>query len=65
MTSRLSLSTIGREVVRILNDPVVKQRSEASGGYIKTSTPDEFAAFMRREAARWGTALKELGMHYD
>jgi tripartite-type tricarboxylate transporter receptor subunit TctC len=48
-----------------LNDPVVKRKSEASGGYIETSTPAEFAAFMRKEAQRWGKALAELGLRYD
>jgi tripartite-type tricarboxylate transporter receptor subunit TctC len=64
-TPKPIVDKLNREVVRILNDPVVKQRSESSGGYIHTSTPDEMTAFMRREAARWGPALKELGLHYD
>jgi tripartite-type tricarboxylate transporter receptor subunit TctC len=64
-TPRPIIDKLNREVARILNDPVVKQRSEASGGYIQTSTPEEFTAFMRTEAARWGRALKDLGIHYD
>lgn len=64
-TPRAIIDKLNREVVRILNDPAVKQKSEATGGYIQTSTPEEFAAFMRREAARWGPALKDLGLHYD
>jgi len=64
-TPKPIIDTLNREVVRILNDPEVKKKSEAIGGYIETSTPDEFAAFMRREAGRWGPALKELGLHYD
>ena len=59
------IDKLNREVVRILNDPAVKQKSEATGGYIETTTPEGMAAFMRREAARWDKALKELGMHYD
>ncbi len=64
-TPRAIIDKLNREVVRILNDPEVKRKSEAIGGYIETSTPEAFAAFMRREAARWGKALKELGLHYD
>jgi tripartite-type tricarboxylate transporter receptor subunit TctC len=48
-----------------LNDPVVKRKSEATGGYIETSSPAEFAAFMRKEADRWGRALRELGLRHD
>ncbi len=64
-TPRGIVDKLNREVVRILNDPAVKQKSEATGGYIRTSSPEEMAAFMRKEAARWGAALKELGIHYD
>ena len=64
-TPRAIVDKLNGEVVRVLNDPAVKQKSEASGGYIETSTPDEFALLMRREAARWGRALKDLGIHYD
>jgi tripartite-type tricarboxylate transporter receptor subunit TctC len=64
-TPRPIIDKLNRKVAEILNDPVVKRRSEASGGYIVTSTPEEFAVFIRREAERWGKALKELGMRFD
>jgi len=64
-TPRPIVDKLNREVVRILNDPAVKQKSESTGGYIRTSTPEEMTAFMRKEAARWSAALKELGIHYD
>jgi tripartite-type tricarboxylate transporter receptor subunit TctC len=59
------IDKLNREVARILNDPVVKRKSEATGGYIETSSPAEFAAFMRKEADRWGRALRELGLRHD
>jgi tripartite-type tricarboxylate transporter receptor subunit TctC len=64
-TPRSIVDKLSREVARALNDPVVKHRSEASGGYIETSTPEEFTVFMRKEAMRWSRALKDLGLHYD
>jgi tripartite-type tricarboxylate transporter receptor subunit TctC len=64
-TPRAIVDKLNREVVRILNDPAVKQKSEAIGGFIQTSTPEEMTTFMHKEAARWGVALKELGIHYD
>src|SRR4029077_17148465 len=57
-TPRGIVDKINREVVRILNDPAAKQKSESTGGYIRTSTPEEMTAFMRKEAARWSAALK-------
>jgi tripartite-type tricarboxylate transporter receptor subunit TctC len=64
-TPKPIVDKLNREVVRILNDPAVKQKSESTGGYIGTSTPEEMTDFMRKEAARWSAALKELGIHYD
>jgi tripartite-type tricarboxylate transporter receptor subunit TctC len=32
---------------------------------VDISTPEEFAAFIRSEAARWEKMLKEAGIRYD
>jgi tripartite-type tricarboxylate transporter receptor subunit TctC len=59
------IAKLNHEVVRILGDPAVRQKSEATGGYIETTTPAGMTAFMRHEADRWEKALKELGLRYD
>jgi tripartite-type tricarboxylate transporter receptor subunit TctC len=64
-TPKPIVDKLNREVVRILNDPQVKRKSEAVGGYLEPSTPEGMTAFMRREAARWEKALNDLGLHYD
>jgi tripartite-type tricarboxylate transporter receptor subunit TctC len=38
------------EVAKILSDPAIKAKADASGLYPATSTPAEFAAFIRRSA---------------
>jgi tripartite-type tricarboxylate transporter receptor subunit TctC len=53
------------EVAKILSDPAIKAKADASGLYPATSTPAEFAAFIRKEAERWSTVVKESGMKYD
>src|SRR6266481_4792974 len=53
------------EVVKILADPAIKSKADASGLFPATSTPAEFAAFIRKEAERWSTVVKETGMKYD
>jgi tripartite-type tricarboxylate transporter receptor subunit TctC len=53
------------EVVKILADPAIKAKADASGLFPATTTPAEFAAFIRREAARWSTVVKETGIQYD
>jgi tripartite-type tricarboxylate transporter receptor subunit TctC len=53
------------EVAKILAEPAIKAKADASGLYPATSTPAEFAAFIRKEAQRWSTVVKETGMKYD
>jgi tripartite-type tricarboxylate transporter receptor subunit TctC len=53
------------EVAKILAEPAIKARADASGLFPATSTPAEFSAFIRKEAQRWSTVVKETGMKYD
>jgi tripartite-type tricarboxylate transporter receptor subunit TctC len=53
------------EVAKALADPAVKAKADASGLLPATSTPAEFAAFIRKEAQRWSSVVKETGMKYD
>jgi tripartite-type tricarboxylate transporter receptor subunit TctC len=53
------------EVAKILADPAIKAKADASGLYPATSTPAEFAAFIRKEAQRWSVVVKDSGMKYD
>jgi tripartite-type tricarboxylate transporter receptor subunit TctC len=53
------------EVARILADPAIKTKADAAGLFPATSTPAEFAAFIRKEAARWSTVVPETGLKYD
>ena len=53
------------EVAKALADPAVKAKADASGLFPATSTPAEFAAFIRKEAQRWSTVVKDTGMKYD
>ena len=53
------------ETAKILNDPGVKARADAVGLYPASSTPAEFSAFIRGEAARWQPVVKKSGLHFD
>jgi tripartite-type tricarboxylate transporter receptor subunit TctC len=53
------------KVVQILADPAIKEKSERTGNYAVTSTPEEFSAFIRREAERWSKVLKDANIRYD
>jgi tripartite-type tricarboxylate transporter receptor subunit TctC len=53
------------EVAKILRSPEVKQKMVALGAQPVGSTPDEFAAFIKAEMARWGKIIKEKGIRSE
>jgi tripartite-type tricarboxylate transporter receptor subunit TctC len=53
------------ETEKILNDPAIKARANAVGLYLSSSTPAEFAAYIRSESARWQPVVKKSGLHFD
>jgi tripartite-type tricarboxylate transporter receptor subunit TctC len=64
-TARPIIDKIHAEVVKILTDPAVREKSERTGNYPVTSTPDQFSAFIRKEADRWGKVMKETAIKVD
>jgi len=43
----------------------VRQKFDQSGNFAVSSTPEEFAAFIRREANRWSKVLKDVDIKFD
>ena len=64
-TPKPIIDKINAEVVKILTDPAVKERSERTGNYPVTNTPEQFSAFIVKEADRWGKAIKDSGIKLD
>ena len=64
-TPKPIVDKIHAAVVKILTDPSVKERSEHTGNYPVTNTPEQFAAFIGKEADRWGKAIKDIGIKFD
>ena len=64
-TPKPIIDKIHAEVVKILADPAIKERSERIGNYPVTSTPEDFAVFLRKEADRWSTVVKDSGIRFD
>jgi tripartite-type tricarboxylate transporter receptor subunit TctC len=59
------VSKLQQEVAKVLADPAIKAKADAAGLYPATSTPAEFAAFIKTEADRWSKVVAESGMKYD
>ncbi len=64
-TPKPLIAKINAEVVKILSDPAAKEKSEQTGNYPVTSTPEQFAAFIRKEADRWQKVIRETGIKFD
>jgi tripartite-type tricarboxylate transporter receptor subunit TctC len=53
---------INREVVAVVNAPATQAALNKQGVVTKTSTPDELAALIRGDVARWSAIIRESGI---
>jgi tripartite-type tricarboxylate transporter receptor subunit TctC len=63
--AKVPLETVARihaQAERILNAPETKARLAAQGIDVATSTPSDFARFVREDNARWGRIIRETGI---
>ena len=61
-TPRAIVERLNTEVVRILRRPDVAQRLQSEAFEIPAETPDQFAAVIRAEIAKWAPIVKETGI---
>jgi tripartite-type tricarboxylate transporter receptor subunit TctC len=61
-TPRPLIARLHAEIVKTLESKDVKERLEGGGNEIRTMAPDEFAAFIKADIARWGKVVKEAGI---
>src|SRR5262249_53450200 len=59
------VARLNLEIVRILGTQHAKDWFAAEGGEPKGETPEEFAAFIRAEHARWGKIIREAGIRAE
>ncbi len=64
-TSKDIVAKLNGEVTRIMNLPEVKERLGVQGAEVMTSTPQQFASFIRSETAKWAKVVKFSGAHVD
>lgn len=62
---RAIVDKLNAETVAILALPDVRERFLALGAEPAPGTPDEFAAYLRAEIAKWGRAVKDSGAKVD
>jgi tripartite-type tricarboxylate transporter receptor subunit TctC len=53
---------INREVVAVVNAPETRAALDKQGVVVGTGTPEELAALIRSDVARWGAIIREAGI---
>jgi tripartite-type tricarboxylate transporter receptor subunit TctC len=64
-TPREIVDKVQREIVTMYADPVIADKLEKAGISTASSTPEEFAAFVRKEVDRWGQVFKDSGIQLN
>ncbi len=57
-----NVERINAEVVRIVQSADVQQRLRSEAFEVPADTPDQFAAVIRAEIAKWANVVKEAGI---
>jgi len=60
-TPRPIVMRLNSELVKIMHSPELKEKLAASGTEPLTSTPEEFAAYIKREMTKWGDVIRKSG----
>ncbi len=61
-TARDIVARLNAEIRRILQTPELRARLDAEGAIPAAGSPEEFAAFIAAEIARWGSVLARAGI---
>ena len=64
-TPRPIVTRLNQELVRIMHSAELKAPLAASGTDPVTSTPGEFAAYIRQEIAKWGDVVRKANLKAD
>jgi tripartite-type tricarboxylate transporter receptor subunit TctC len=59
------VARLSAETVRIVSLPELKERTRTQGIELGGSTPEEFAAFMAADIAKWTRAIREMRIAVD
>ncbi len=64
-TPREIVIKLNGEVARIMQAPDIQKRLAAEGAKFTPWTPDQFAAFVKDELAKWAKVVKDAGIRVD
>jgi len=64
-TPRTIVTRLNADLVKIMHSPDLKERLAAMATDPATSTPEEFADYIKREIAKWGEVVRQAGLKAD
>ena len=64
-TPREIVERLHAEISRILNAQDVKERLAADGAEVAATSPDEFAAYIKSEIAKWGAVIRQANIRAE
>ena len=64
-TPRPIITRLNAELVKLMHAPDLQERLAAMATETMTSTPEEFAAYLDREIAKWGEVVRKAGLRAD
>ena len=60
-TPKHLIAKINADIMKALKTPELQEKMFAGGAEVAGTTPEEFAAFLQKETARWDKVLKQSG----
>jgi tripartite-type tricarboxylate transporter receptor subunit TctC len=59
------VSRLNAEIVKVLQVPATREHLGSEGFEVVGDTPEQFAAYIRSEQAKWAKVIKDAGIHAD
>ena len=64
-TPREIIARLNRDFVRAIQSPDVRERVSAQGKFVVGDTPEQFSIYIRKESARWGKLIMNMGVKQE
>lgn len=65
ITPGAAINRLHQAIAKSVAIPEVKERVTALGADLAASSPEEFAAFVKKEIATWSGVVKEVGIRVE
>jgi tripartite-type tricarboxylate transporter receptor subunit TctC len=59
------IAKLNASIVKMTNDPLAKEHASGQGAELISNTPQEFAAYIKAQIARFAEVVKATGMRAD